>query len=427
MRPSPPDRAPFNSRPSDSPARDDRSFAGPLSRRRLLQAGMLAGVPTGSSWMADTSLAQPQPPAAAITATDRQVLRVGPGLRLRTLAAAAAEARPGCTIEVLAGDYRADVATWTQDDLTLRAVGGRVRLLANGAHAQGKGIFVCAGQRMSITGFDFIGARVPDRNGAGIRLERGSLTLRECRFEDNENGLLSANDPAISLDIERCEFGAIAPGEGRTHNCYVGSIGRLRVVGSYFHHGHTGHLLKTRAAVNHLFYNRLTDETGRASFELEFPNGGLALVVGNLIQQSAATENYHLVAYGSEGLVGPRHELHLINNTLVDLRPAGGVYLRMAAGVQKVRLINNLLCGKRELPPGPGWEQHHNYFVDPGALVAPERYDFALRPGSPLLGRAVEPGVVDGQPLRPVAQYRHPCDTAPVPVDGLYSPGALQI
>ncbi|SEK84004.1 hypothetical protein SAMN05216359_103289 [Roseateles sp. YR242] len=384
-------------------------------RRRLMLAGALSTAPPVVAH-ALTPVADAGP-----------VLRVGPGQRLTTLAAAAAEAAPGSIIEVQAGDYRADVATWTRDDLTLRAVGGRVRVLANGAHAQGKGLFVCAGQRMSITGFDFIGARVPDRNGAGIRLERGSLTLRECRFEDNENGLLAANDPAITLDIERCEFGAIAPGEGRTHNCYVGGIGRLRVVGSYFHHGHTGHLLKTRAAVNQIFYNRLTDETGRASFELEFPNGGLALVVGNIIQQSAATENYHLIAYGSEGLVGPRHELHLINNTMVDLRPAGGVYLRMAPGAQKVRLINNLLAGKRELPPGSGWEQHHNYFVGLSAFVAPQRFDYALTPGSPLLGRAAEPGAVDGQPLRPVAQYRHPCDTAPVPVGGLYSPGAIQV
>jgi len=392
------------------------------SRRRLLQAGLLPWSTAGALQPAWAAL-RAGPPAASAG----PVLRVGPGQRLTTLAAAAREARPGSTIEVLAGDYRADVATWTQDDLTLRAIGGRVRLIASGAHAQGKGLFVCAGQRQSITGFDFVGARVPDRNGAGIRLERGSLMLRDCRFEDNENGLLAANDPTITLDIERCEFGPIAPGEGRTHNCYVGSIGRLRVVGSYFHHGHAGHLLKTRAAVNHLFYNRLTDETGRASYELEFPNGGLALVVGNLVEQSASTENFHLMAYGAEGLSGARHELHLINNTLVNRRGAGGVYLRTAPGVQRVRLINNLLCGQRELTPGPGWEQHHNYFVDPGAFVAPERYDFALRADSTLLGRAVEPGVVDGQPLRPVAQYRHRCDTSPVPTGSAYHPGAIQI
>ena len=223
------------------------------------------------------------------------------------------------------------------------------------------------------------------------------------------------------------DFGAIAPGDGHTHNCYVGAIGKLTVIASYFHHGATGHLLKTRAAVNHVLYNRLTDETGRASFELEFPNGGLALVMGNVIQQSAATENYHLIAYGNEGLSNRRNELHLINNTLVDRRPQGGVYLRMAQPAQKLRLINNLLHGKHELPGGPDREQHHNYFVELDSFVDPDRYDFRLRTGSPLFGRAVDAGVVDGQPLRPAMQYQHPCALKEIPAGTAYTPGAFQV
>jgi len=387
-------------------------------RRRWLQGASALALP---AWLA-TANAQGTA-ASAVNA----VLRVGRDHPVKTLAAAAAQAKPGTTVEVQAGDYPGDVAVWPQDDLTLRAVGGRARMLANGAHAQGKGIFVTSGKRMTIEGFDFIGARVPDRNGAGIRLERGSLTLRDCRFQDNENGLLAANDPAIELRIESCDFGAIAPGDGHTHNCYVGAIGKLTVIASYFHHGATGHLLKTRAAVNHVFYNRLTDETGRASFELEFPNGGLALVMGNVIQQSAATENYHLIAYGNEGLSNRRNELHLINNTLVDRRPQGGVYLRMAQPAQKLRLINNLLHGKHELPGGPDREQHHNYFVELDSFIDPDRYDFRLRPGSPLFGRAVDAGVVDGQPLRPAMQYQHPCALKEVPAGTAYTPGAFQV
>ncbi|UXH78544.1 hypothetical protein [Roseateles amylovorans] len=397
-----------------------------LTTRRGLCKGL--GVLVPLSLLKLTSVqALPTRPEATAAPKVLKVLKVGPQEAIRTLAAAAAQAEAGTVIEVRAGDYPGDVAVWPQHDLTLRAVGGRVRVIANGAHAQGKGLFVCTGDRQRIEGFDFIGARVPDRNGAGIRLERGSLSLRDCRFTDNENGLLSANDPSITLDIERCEFGPIAPGEGRTHNCYVGAIGRLSVTGSYFHHGQSGHLLKTRAAVNHIFYNRLSDETGRASFELEFPNGGLALVVGNLIQQSPSTDNFHLIAYGNEGLAGPRHELHLINNTLIDRRKAGGVYLRAAAGIQKVRLINNLLAGKQELKPGAGWEQHHNYFVNLDSFIHADQLDARLRLDSPLFGRAVDPSSVDGISLRPTRQYQHPCALADVPPGTPYSPGAFQV
>lgn len=331
-------------------------------------------------------------------------------------------------IEVQAGQYTSDVATWTQDDLTLRAVGGRVRLLAQGHSEQGKGIFVCQGRRMVIEGFDFVGARVPDRNGAGVRLERGSLTLRDCRFEDNENGLLSANDASIELDIENCDFGPIVAGTGRTHNCYVGAIGRLSVTGSYFHQGASGHLMKTRAAVNHIFYNRFSDEIGgRASFELEFPNGGLALVVGNLIQQSATTENPHLIAYGNEGLNGPRHELQLIHNTLVDRRPSRGIYLRTAPGTQQVRLVNNLLAGNPKFQPDAGWEAYNNFMVDWDSFMLAIREDYRLSPQSALRGRAVDSGASStGVKLRPTRQYRHPCGTEALAAGLALSPGAFQ-
>lgn len=341
------------------------------------------------------------------------VLQVGPRRAVKSLAAAAHQARDGMLVEVDAGDYVADVATWPQQDLTLRAVGGRVRVIAAGAHAQGKGLFVTTGWRQRIEGFDFIGAVVPDRNGAGIRLEAGSLTLLECGFRDNENGLLTSNDESVELDIIDCDFGAIALRSGLTHNLYVGAIKRLAVTGSYFHDGLLGHLLKSRAAVNHILYNRITDEIGgRASYELEFPNGGVAVVMGNLIMQSATTENPHMISFGIEGARPGRQALYLVHNTLVDQKSggnlSGGIWLRVTPPQTEVMLANNLLVGPAKLAAEGHWTRRANFNVDWDEFVRAARDDFRLRPDSSLRGKAQDMGEAEGLRLSPAREYRHP-------------------
>jgi hypothetical protein len=114
---------------------------------------------------------------------------------IKTIASCARIARAGAIIFVDSGDYVADVAVWQHDDITIRAVGGRVRLVAKGASAEGKGIWVVRAKRMRVEGFDFEGAAVPGRNGAGIRLETGSLRVDNCRFRYNEMGLADQQRP----------------------------------------------------------------------------------------------------------------------------------------------------------------------------------------------------------------------------------------
>jgi hypothetical protein len=285
-----------------------------------------------------------------------QVVQVGLSRKLTSLSAASVVAKSGDTVEVDAGDYLADVAVWQQARLTIRAVGGRARLLAMGAAAEGKAIWVVRGGNISVDGFDFVGAKVIHKNGAGIRFESGQLSIKNCTFTDNENGILTAGDKDAELLIENSEFGHNGFGDGYSHNLYVGPIKRLTVTGSYFHHAKVGHLLKSRAAENHIFYNRLTDGTGgRASYELEFPNGGLAYVVGNHIQQGAQTENPTIVSFGAEGYTWPRNELYLVGNTLADDLPKGGKWLAVKpdngtkpAGLV-VKTINNLLLGSEPI------------------------------------------------------------------------------
>ncbi|MFG6414291.1 hypothetical protein ACG02S_10300 [Roseateles sp. DC23W] len=354
------------------------------------------------------------------------VLKVGPRQAVRSLAAAARQARDGTLIEVDAGDYIADVAVWPQHDLTLRAVGGRVRVVAAGAHAQGKGLFVATGRRLRIEGFDFLGCSVPDGNGAGIRLEAGSLTLVNCGFRDNENGLLASNDDSIELDIVDCEFAAIPLRRGLTHNLYVGTIKRLAVTGSYFHGGLLGHLLKSRAAVNHILYNRLTDEVGgRASYELEFPNGGVAVVMGNFIMQSSTTDNPHVISFGVEGAKWPRQALYLVHNTLVDQKANGGVWLRVTPPNIDVMVANNLLVGTPQLAAQGHWTRRANFTAGWEEFVRAVREDFRLKPGSGLRGKAQDMGEAEGLKLSPSREYRHPRGTLALAGPAL-SPGAFQ-
>ena len=360
-----------------------------------------------------------------LTASAR-VISVGPGERIKSIAEAASLAKDDDVVEIASGEYRGDVAVWTQDRLTLRAVGGRVKLIAAGVAAEGKGIWVVRSAAMTVEGFEFSGATVPDHNAAGIRFEKGSLVVRNCAFLDNENGILTSNNPESVLTIENSEFGWNGYGDGQTHNLYVGAIASLSVTGSYFHHARVGHLLKSRAAVNHIFYNRLTDEAGgHASYELEFPNGGVAYVVGNIIQQGSQTQNPHLISYAAEGYKWPRNALYLVNNTLVDNRPSGGIFLRVKPGDVKVMAVNNVLVGKGSLESAAPGEYKNNFTVDWNEFDLAAREDYRLKRSSKLIGKAIDAGSADGQALMPTSEYVHPRST--VTLQGVArNPGALQ-
>lgn len=371
---------------------------GAHSRRLLLQAGLALALPIRAAG----------------------ALRVGPRQAIKTLAEASRRARDGDVIEVDAGDYLADVAIWTQDRISLRAVGGRVRLLAAGASAEGKALFVIRGGAMSIEGFDFIGCRVQDENGAGIRFERGRLLLRNCGFHNNETGILAGNDAQGRLEVEDCEFGAIVRHVGQNHNLYVGHLGFFSISGSWFHHGQAGHLLKSRAAVNRIVCNRLSDAGGHASIELEFPNGGFCQVIGNYIEKGRSPENPKLISYGTEGQHWPRNELHLVHNTL-DARRAQ-LWLSSAAWCERTLLRNNLLMGNPYVGNQnlwPQWnEKYGNYVVD-AASVTP---DLALLPRSSLRGKAV---AIDDAELKLTRQYRAPLGTIAL-AGRARNPGAAQ-
>lgn len=198
------------------------------------------------------------------------------------------------------------------------------------------------------------------------------------------------------------------------------------MTGSYFHHANVGHLLKSRAAVNRIRYNRLTDEVGgRASYELNLPNGGLAYVIGNILQQSASTENPHLLSYGEEGYRWPRNELYLINNTFVNADTRGGNFVRVARGPATVMAANNLLAGVGRLDTSAPGDYRNNLLVTAGDLDTASTADYRLKPRSKLRGTAIDIGIANAESLMPAGEYRHPRRW--LPLQGpVRDPGALQ-
>ena len=60
------------------------------------------------------------------------------------------------------------------------------------------------------------------------------------------------------------------------------------------------------------------DADGRASYELDFPNGGDVTLLSNRIGQSRHTRNLTLIAYGAEGQAWPAGRLLMRDNQLIN-------------------------------------------------------------------------------------------------------------
>jgi hypothetical protein len=274
---------------------------------------------------------------------------VGPGQTYATVRAAASAAQSGDTVHITAGDYRGDVATWRANSLTICGIGGRARLIANGVHEGGKGIWVIQGRDTTVVNVEFHGAKVPDQNGAGIRQEGPNLTLRNTGFFDNENGILADGGSSATITIEYSEFARNGFGDGYTHNIYIGQIGRLNVRYSYFHEAKIGHQLKTRARENVIEYSYFMDgPSGTSSYLLNFDNGGRAVVRGNLLQKGPNADNSILITHYSNIWGADYNSLTLEHNTLVSTYP-GGRFIDVGTGAA-VTLSGNVFAGTNNPP-----------------------------------------------------------------------------
>ncbi|MDP2305473.1 MAG: right-handed parallel beta-helix repeat-containing protein [Pseudomonadota bacterium] len=359
-------------------------------------------------------------PAAVLAAT----LQVGPDKAYATPCAAAPVVQDGDTVEIDAGTYAGDACAWTANGLTLRGVGGLAHLDAAGAAAQGKAIWVIQGDDTTVEWIEFSGASVPDHNGAGIRQEGTNLTVSHCYFHDNENGVLAGDNPDSDIVVTDSEFADNGYGDGQSHNLYINHVRSFTFRFSDSHHAYKGHALKSRAARTWVLYSRLADEAdGQGSYQIDLPNGGFAVVMGNVIQQGPAAENGGMLSFAAEGATNPEQALYVVNNSFVNDR-GSGTFVRNASEADAV-VVNNLFVGGGTALDGPGAPVTCLETGDPG-FVAAAAADYTLAAGSPAIDAGSDPGTADGTSLWPAWHVPGAGDAEARPVVGPLDLGAYE-
>jgi uncharacterized protein (TIGR03382 family) len=363
-------------------------------------------------------------------------LQVGPGQTYATPCAAIAAAQTNDTIEIQAGTYN-DTCSVSVDGLTIRGVNGQATLDANGlTPASHKGILVTSGDNITIENMAFLNASLSTAdgsNGAGIRNQSQHLTVRNCLFRDNQDGILSTPLQAGGeLLVESSEFDhnglgtGCTDGNGCTHNMYISTnTAKFTLQYSWSHNVETAHLVKSRASQTFILYNRIGSEGNTStSRQIDLPNGGDAYVIGNTLQKDSSAGNDDFIAYGEEGLTDPTQVLHVVNNTFVSAL-TNAIFIDMASGSQQAVVTNNIFFG-----PGTPWNQGtvtaDNLVGTDPLFVDATNYDYHLSAGSPAIDHGVDPGSVGSFSLTPVEEYVHPLSSVPRLSDGTLDSGAFE-
>jgi hypothetical protein len=148
----------------------------------------------------------------------------------------------------------------------------------------------------------------------------------------------------------------------------------------------------------------MDEKDGRSSYSIDLSNGGLAFVIGNVIQQGPEAENSGIISYGAEGYKYPVNELYVVSNTIVNNRPNGAQFVTVRPGAQSAKILNNVFSGRGETLRGTA-DLRDNIELTRSDFVNADAFDYHLKAKSPAIGRGIDPGSAHGFSLRPTEEY----------------------
>ena len=248
-----------------------------------------------------------------------------------------ATAMPGEAIEIAAGRY----------DLTDLKISRDLSLIGRGdvifysSKPVAKGLLnPLPGASLRVENISFFSAKSPDKNGAGIRHDGDNLTIVNCSFEENENGILATGSKTGRIRIRGSSFLRNGYGDGYSHGIYVVRAAALEISDSKFSGTRIGHHVKSLSARTRLSHSTFDDAAGRTSYAVDASKGGDVLIADNRIIQAADADNATIINYDlSRG--GSAVSLAVTNNRIIN-RHKNGRLLRNATAVIPVLKDNEI-------------------------------------------------------------------------------------
>ena len=240
-------------------------------------------------------------------------LKVGPSETYKAPSAAAAAAENGDHIEIEPGEYF-DCVVWGADNLVIEGTGPGV--VITDKTCMGKGLFVIQGNNTTVRNLTLTRSRVPDMNGAGIRLDNGNLTVDSVKFINNQSGIFGGV-PGTTVTVRDSEFDRNGTCAGAcAHAIYVGNVDLLRVENSHFSNTRQAHSIKSRALRTEVTGCTIVDgQDGTSSYLIDVPNGGALIVRDNTLEKGPKAENHRAaIAIGEEGVSHPTPEITVTDN-----------------------------------------------------------------------------------------------------------------